>query len=206
MVDRISVDIFACATCARCLVAWRRLKRAAALVETEVTLDLHWLPLGVVDKKAKVGAKESQELSGLLKSEGVGLAEGVLTRKVDALDAHRLLLLAQEQHKATDLQERLFHEHFEAGRDISDRDVLIEVAEHVGIRRYQAEAFLLSSAGNRTMIKALEQHARDLGVDGIPSFVLNEDITVNGLKSVDELVAALREAVQQAAAEEAFDL
>lgn len=49
----------------------------------------------------------------------------------NTIRSHRLVRLADEQEKAGDMIEQLFHGYFEEGKNIADSDVLLEIAQKV---------------------------------------------------------------------------
>ena len=85
--------------------------------------------------------------------------------------AHRLVQYVTKT-VSVDAAERLYadlnHRHFEKGRKLNNREMLVECAAHVGIDETEARAFLESDEGTEEIERA--QHMLDqLGVHSIPT-------------------------------------
>jgi predicted DsbA family dithiol-disulfide isomerase len=85
--------------------------------------------------------------------------------------------LAQELGKWADsmpggeaIHDALFRAYFVDGRNIGDPDVLVEVAEGVGLPGDQARE-VLARRTHKAAVDADWQKARDYGVSGVPTFV-----------------------------------
>ena len=110
-------------------------------------------------------------------------------------DAHRLMRWAAGAGVADAVARALFVAHFEAGDDISDADVLVAIAEGAGMDGAQVRDLLAGDA-DRVLIEDQAERARDSGITGVPSFVLNGKLLVVGAQPP----AALASALEQSAA------
>ena len=86
--------------------------------------------------------------------------------------------------------EALFRGYFTEGKDISDRTVLLNVVAQAGLDRGRAEVFLKGEGD----IHEEEAEARQLGVSGVPFFVINGEVGMSGARSVAEFLAAFEQA------------
>ncbi|MGP3562209.1 DsbA family oxidoreductase [Geobacillus sp. BK01] len=124
-------------------------------------------------------------------AEAVGLTFRFETMKpTNTFDAHRLAQYAKEKGKLNDMVERLFYAYFTESKFISDRDVLLALAEAAGLDRTEAEEVL---AGGRYTeeVRRDEEEAAALGVRGVPFFVLNRKYAVSGAQPVEVFRQAL---------------
>ncbi len=94
---------------------------------------------------------------------------------------------------------RLFKAYFEDGKDIGDKNVLLELAEGVGLDRSMTER-LLSGDADLDKIRERDVHARERGVTGVPTFVIANQHVVPGaqppelwLQVIDELAGQSEE-------------
>jgi predicted DsbA family dithiol-disulfide isomerase len=85
--------------------------------------------------------------------------------------------LAQELGKWADsmpggeaIHDALFRAYFVEGRNIGDPEVLVQVAESVGLPGDQARE-VLTQRTHKAAVDADRQKARDYGVSGVPTFV-----------------------------------
>ena len=69
------------------------------------------------------------------KAEGIDFAFDRIERTPNTLDAHRLIWLADKQGVQDAVVEALFRAYFTEGRDISNRQTLIDVVAEAGLDR-----------------------------------------------------------------------
>jgi predicted DsbA family dithiol-disulfide isomerase len=112
------------------------------------------------------------------------------TRIGDTFDAHRLLALAAD--KGVDLLTPLYRAYFTDGVDIFDRDALLGLGEAAGLTRADMDAALRSDA-IAARVSADETRARQIGVQGVPFFVIDERYGLSGAQPVAAFAEALRQ-------------
>ena len=88
--------------------------------------------------------------------------------------------------------EALFRAYFTEGRDISNRQTLLDVVAEVGLDRHEAEALLNSDDGLEA-IKDADVLARRFRVDGVPFFIVNGTLTLAGAQQPDAFLAVFRQ-------------
>lgn len=118
----------------------------------------------------------------------------------NTLDAHRLVRWAatngeQAQSAVVGL---LFKANFEEGRNVGDHAVLLDIAEQAGLDR-PVIAALLGSDADKDAVKEEVGMAREMGVTGVPCFILEGQYAVMGAQSVDVLTNAVREIAEMKA-------
>jgi predicted DsbA family dithiol-disulfide isomerase len=88
------------------------------------------------------------------------------------------------------MKERLMAAYFMEGRAIGDRDTLVELAAEVGIDSKRARAALDSDeyAGD---VRDDEREATELGITGVPFFVINRRYGVSGAQPPEVMLEAL---------------
>jgi predicted DsbA family dithiol-disulfide isomerase len=211
----LHVDVISDAICPWCYIGKRRLEKAVAALGAPV--ELRWLPFQLNSQMPKEGVsrrdyrakkfgswERSRELDARLVA--VGEAEGIrfaferIERTPNTLDAHRLIGLAGERGVQDPVVDALFRAYFTEGRDIGNRQTLLDVAAEAGLRRHQAEAMLSSDDGLQA-IKDADALARRLGVDGVPFFLVNGEITLSGARQPEAFLEAFRQAVAKNSAQ-----
>jgi len=164
----LAIDVISDVICPWCYVGKRRLEKATAGFDIRV----RWLPFelnpqmpkeGISRKEyrtAKFGNWErSLELDA--KMVAVGEAEGIrfafekIERTPNTVDAHRLNWLADKQDVQDAVVEGLFRAYFTEGRDIGNRQALLEVAAEAGLD--QGDVMLRSGDGLEAIKEAAEQ-------------------------------------------------
>ncbi len=114
------------------------------------------------------------------------------------LNAHRLIPWAGLEGRQSAVVNGLFRANFAEGRDIGDRDTLLDIAEKAGLDRAMI-ARLLDSEADVTEIRARDAEIRERGLRGVPGFLLGRQYVINGaqpvetwLDIIDQLTAASR--------------
>ena len=117
-----------------------------------------------------------------------------IERTPNTVDAHRLIWLAEQQGCQDAIVEAMFRAYFTEGRDISNRQTLIDVVAEAGLDRQLAEAVLKNDEG-LDAIKQTEEVSRRHRVDSVPFFIINKEITLSGAQQPDTFLDAFRQAV-----------
>ncbi len=213
MPDEFRLDVISDVVCPWCYIGQRRLAEARARLPEDDPArctTLRWHPFQLnpdmpptgISRQRYVetkfgGPQRAAEIHARVYAAGatVGIAFAFdrIERQPNTRDAHRLIDWAQAQRDASDLVERLFRAFFVEGRDIGDRAVLAAVAGEAGFDSGAARALLESGEG-ADAIDAMERSAREIGVQGVPFFILNRRIAVSGAQEPAVLLDAIAQA------------
>lgn len=111
----------------------------------------------------------------------------------NTFDAHRLASAARAVRGTAvenDLVKRLFGAYFTEGALLSDHGVLAGLAAEAGMDP-EAVGVVLSGDAHASDVRSDEAAARELGITGVPHFVINGKWSVPGAQDVETLVLAL---------------
>ena len=125
-------------------------------------------------------------------AEGLTYAVEKMRRQPNTLDCHRLILWAQAIGKASDMKQRLMDRYFTDGADLSDREVLVQIATEIGLDAEKTRALLASDA-DVDKIEAMANSAKDAGIDGVPTFIIGGAAAVTGAQSPEVLANAIEQ-------------
>jgi predicted DsbA family dithiol-disulfide isomerase len=111
----------------------------------------------------------------------------------NTFDAHRLVHLGHAHGLQDAVIERLYRAYFTEQRTLFARDSLLDLAGDAGLDRDEAAATL---DGNRfeESVKADIDTARQLGVNGVPYFVINNRYGISGAQSSEIFLDVLQRA------------
>lgn len=112
--------------------------------------------------------------------------------------AHQLLHLARSHGQQAAMKERLLAAYFVEGRHVGRVGDLADLAAEVGLDREEVVAALESGA-HLDDVRADQQRALELGIRGVPFFVLDDRLGVSGAQDPDVLLGALRQAAEGSA-------
>ncbi|MEM9735368.1 MAG: DsbA family oxidoreductase [Pseudomonadota bacterium] len=128
-----------------------------------------------------------------------------IKRTPNTMDAHRVIRWSHTTGHQGAVVDQLFARYFVQGEDISDHGVLLDIAETVGMER-EIVARLLAGDADRDELAAEEASARQMGVTGVPCFIVNGRHVIQGaqgketwIKVITELSGALAKQQQEAA-------
>ena len=207
----LRVDVWSDLACPWCYIGKRRLDGAIARHGAEVEVVWHSYELDpsapavrddglsqVQRLAAKYRRTPEQAAAMVANVAATGAGDGLdlrfdLVRSGNTFDAHRALHFAAARGPTAPLTERLFRAYFTEGRALGDRATLVELASEVGLPGDELAAALATDA-HAADVRADEQQAHELGVTGVPFFVLAGRIGVSGAQPTETLVAALAEA------------
>ena len=123
-----------------------------------------------------------------------------IRRAPNTTDAHRLIHWAAPEGLQTRTAMALFRRYFELGQDVSEARVLVEAAEEAGMDG-AAVATLLAGDADRAEIASEAAAAREMGVTGVPTFVIAGQYVLNGAQPPeiwDDVIAQLEAATPEA--------
>ncbi|MGB5079940.1 MAG: DsbA family oxidoreductase [Burkholderiales bacterium] len=122
-----------------------------------------------------------------------------IARQPNTLAAHALIECARRHGVQGAVKEALMKAFFVDGRDLSDAATLAGIAAGAGLERKQAEACLADEELRRAVAEE-EDKARQMGVQGVPFFVFNGRVVVEGAQPPETLLQAMLEAQKESAA------
>jgi predicted DsbA family dithiol-disulfide isomerase len=110
----------------------------------------------------------------------------------NSFDAHRLAKWANQFGLEEVLTDRLMKAYFTDGLNIADPKTLVSLAEEVGLDKAQAEK-IISSKEYGNQVKNEITEGRQIGVQGVPFFVLNRKYGISGAQPVEYFAQALNQ-------------
>ncbi|MGG3888829.1 DsbA family oxidoreductase [Metabacillus fastidiosus] len=105
-------------------------------------------------------------------------------KPTNTFNAHRLAKLAESKGKGKEMIERLLKAYFTNSEHIGNHDVLLKIAEEIGLSREDVKS-ILDSDDFAEHVRADETEAREIGVQGVPFFVINRKYAISGAQPVE---------------------
>lgn len=208
----MQVDVWSDVVCPWCFIGKRRLEAALAQFadRSEVTVVFHAFELD------PTAARQSEVTLDQMLARKYGLApakvaelqdrvtrtaaaEGLrfrldAARPENTFDAHRLIALARAHGRQAAVKEALMSAYFEGGRRVGDPAVLREVGLAAGLPEADVERLLADATWYADAVRADEAQARELGIRGVPFFVVDGRYGVSGAQPAEVLAGALTKA------------
>ena len=213
----MQIDIISDVVCPWCLIGKRNLEKAlaqyAAKHPAEDAPKIIWHPFQLNPDLPVEGMPRQEYLSSKFggperareiydRVAQAGTAAGIDFRFDDigaqpnTVDAHQLILLALAFDAQDGVVESLFTGYFFEGRDLRDRQTLIELAERGGLHRAESER-CLETQQLRKQVEEQQNHALSLGVQGVPFFIFDQKLAASGAQPPEALVDAMEQAASQ---------
>ncbi|MFE2999054.1 DsbA family oxidoreductase [Nocardia sp. NPDC059246] len=207
----MKIEVWSDLVCPWCFIGKRRMEKALAQYEHADNVQVIWrsyqldpnqlrgenIPTsemlshkhGVTPGQAKT---MNDRVSALAAEEGLAyqLDKAVTANTFDAL---RLTHLAGAHNLTDAMYERLLRAALMEGEAIDDTDTLVRLATEAGLPAEVARKALDDGAFADEVDDDIRQ-ARDLGVGGVPFYVIDRTYGISGAQSVETILAALRKA------------
>jgi predicted DsbA family dithiol-disulfide isomerase len=207
----MKVEIWSDVMCPFCYIGKRRFEQALAGFEHQEEIEIEWKSFQLnPDLKTNPDISITQYLADI---KGFSLdhanqlndhvtqmaANEGLTYNFDkavvanSFNAHRLAHLAKQHGLGDAAEEALFKAYFTEGRNIDDTETLIELGSNLGLSTDEIKQTI---AGNQYAndVKHDIAEAQQLGVRGVPFFVLNRKYAVSGAQETGVFADTLTKA------------
>ncbi len=138
-----------------------------------------------------------QRVSDAGSAAGIAFAFDRIVTQPNTLNAHRLIHHAQLCDRQDAMVTRLFEAYFLEGADLTDVETLSALAGSAGIPA-DATRDYLDSDRDVVAVREADAHARALGIEGVPMFVLNGRYAISGAQPPAVLLQALQQVAQEA--------
>ncbi len=212
----LRVDVWSDIACPWCYVGKRRLEAAIAKVGKRADVEVVWHAFELDPAAPPVRDTSEDYASRLAKKYGTSAvkAEGMLAnmtnvaaldgldfhfervRAGNTFDAHRLIHLAGERGLQDAMKERLLRAYMTEGEAIGDREVLVRLAVDAGLDADEVRG-VLASDGHADAVREDEATAGELGITGVPFFVIERKYAVSGAQPADVLATVLQRALDE---------
>ena len=213
--NTITVDVVSDVVCPWCFIGMKRLDRAIEIA-SDVDVQVRWRPYQLdptipregTPRRAYMLAKFGSEqklkaihdrIVALGEVEGIRFNFSAIETAANTMDAHRLIRWAGSPKSPEGTQaravRRLFELNFEEGRDIGSRAVLVELAAELGMDAPLVET-LLSSPADEESLRAEINSAAQMGITGVPCYLLEGKYAVMGAQDADVLADAIRQVAE----------
>lgn len=205
----IKIEIWSDINCPFCYIGKRHLERALT-GESDVEIEWKSFELDPHSKPPK-GADQTELLAKKYGRDRVWAEEmnANMTRMAaesglkfrmselipaNSFNAHRLIHFAKSLNLQDAMKERLLKARFEEAMDIDDEDTLIKLGVEAGLSGDDVKDVLRSGRFSED-VRNDETMASQLGINGVPFFVINKQYALSGAQPVEafkEVIEKLR--------------
>ncbi|HJV67522.1 DsbA family oxidoreductase [Ideonella sp.] len=202
------IDFVSDLVCPWCAVGLNSLERALERIGGGIPVELHFQPFELNPQMPPEGEDAAAHLArkyaltpqqlernrATLRERGaeVGFQFGHRDRIWNTFDAHRLLHWAGLQGRQRELKHALLQAYHGRGENPGAHDVLIRLAGEVGLDAEQARE-LLASGRYAAEVRAEERRWQELGINSVPSVIVDGQYLIQGGQPPAVFEQALRE-------------
>ncbi len=207
------IDVFSDPICPWCFIGKRRLERALA-ARPAIPATIQWRAFQLNPAMSDAGmdrgvylttkfgsATEAERLYRHIRQvgalEGLELRFDAITVTPNTIEAHRLIRFAGRYDCQGVVAEGLFSAYFLRGLNIGERSTLVEIGEDAGLDADLTERYL-SSTEDVDAVRKEDVHARQIGIEGVPCFIVNGRYALSGAQE-PEAFFSLFDMVQEEA-------
>jgi predicted DsbA family dithiol-disulfide isomerase len=213
----MEVEVWSDVICPWCYLGKARLDAAISQLDWGDEISIRWRAYQLdpratseprdlrasIERKYGPGAYEGMQrrLDPLAAEAGITYRWDQMQR-VNTLDAHRLLAWAYDTAGAEvqgELGQRLFRAYFTDGDNVADHGRLVAMAGEVGLDRDEASA-VLSEDRYADEVAADLDEALELGLTGVPAFVIARKALIPGAQDVETIRLILERTKKKLAA------
>ena len=213
-VSPIKVDIWSDIACPWCYIGKRKFEAGMAQAGVPVEVEYHSFELSPqtpaefpgrhVDFLAShLGVGEEQANGMLARVTGIAASVG-LHYDYDALQTtntvlgHQLLHYAKARGRQAEMKERLMRAYFEEGRHVGRVEELADLAAELGFDRDDVVRSLTADE-HLAVVRSDVAQAGQLGIRGVPFFVLDGTYGISGAQDAAVFADALRQVADERA-------
>jgi predicted DsbA family dithiol-disulfide isomerase len=222
---QVDVQIWSDVMCPWCAIGYAQYAKALETVGAELDVTTRWMPFelnpdlppqgkdqqkhlaevyhrspeDVAAMRAQMRA-QAQEAGFAMEWDGEG--EEPAAWMWNTFEAHKLLrwtLAIHGPEAQSRLSQALFRAHFQQRRPVGERGTLLDIAEEEGFDRSAAAAALEEEA-LAIATRMEEKRGLEMGINSVPSFIVNGRYLIPGAQGPAVYAAALRRVAEMAGA------
>lgn len=193
----IKIDIWSDIVCPFCFIGKKKLELAISKLHLSEQVEIEWhsfqldpdFPKGEAIPSTSYLAQRKnypieqintiqQQLTTSAKVYGIDFQfEKALS--FNTIEVHRLWQWSKNLGKSSELKEALMKAYFSDGIDLSKEENVLQVVENCGLDKLEAESILRSNQFSNEVDEDIYK-ASQIGVRGVPFFVLNNQFAISG--------------------------
>ncbi|OSP55476.1 DsbA family oxidoreductase [Pseudoruegeria sp. SK021] len=196
----VKLDIFSDPICPWCYIGKTNLDRALAQ-QTDQPFEIEWHPFQLnpdmpregMDRRdyleTKFGGKQNAvrvyaQIAEAAEAINLPIDFGAIKRTPNTLNAHRLIHWSYIEQCQDTVVDALFEAYFQQGLDIGDTDILADIADTAGIDAAAVRRLLATDEDIDEVLKR-DAHAREMGINSVPTFIVDRQHAVPGAQPTD---------------------
>lgn len=210
----MKIEIWSDVMCPFCYIGKRHLEQALTELPFKDSIDINWKSYQLnpayhnedgenlydyLSKNKGISLEQAKQMTIQVATMGnnVGLNLDFETNiPANSFDAHRLIHFAASKGKQDLAEEYLFKAHFEEAKNIADTNVLLEIAASLGLDIEETKTVLTSDKFAEEVRFDIYE-SQQIGVRGVPFFVMDRKYALSGAQPVDAFKQAITQSYNE---------
>jgi predicted DsbA family dithiol-disulfide isomerase len=213
MSEQVNIEIWSDIICPFCYIGKRRFEAAISQLTNDYLFNITWksfqlapdmetnLEISIDEYLAKhkgFPLEKAKEMNAyvteMAKNQGLefNFNNAIVA---NTFLAHRFLHYALSKNKQYEAKELLFKAYFSEGKNIDNISTLIEIANKLALNIDEVVETLNSSAYSNEVDKDIFE-AQQIGVRGVPFFVVNRTHAISGAQSIKVFMETIKQSVE----------
>lgn len=206
----VNIKIASDVVCPWCLIGKTELEIAMDKLKDEYHFNVQFLPFELAPDIPTSGVNFKEYMtnkfgnwdrfiqgSQFLMDRGKGLGINFdienIKKSVNTFDMHRIIQFAHQFGLQSEVKNAYMRAYFEKNIDLSIQENIIAIAKENGLDEDLIRTLLNSTEGAEE-IRGIQKNLRELGITGVPFFILNDQYGLSGAVPSEQLMEAIKEA------------
>ncbi len=199
----MKIEVWSDIMCPFCYIGKRHLEAALSKFPNE-SFEIEWksfqLDPTIIPQPNKNVYEYLAERKGMSVEESKQMHAGVVARAAEvgldyhfekavisnSFDAHRLIQLAKTKGSGDAIEETFFKAYFTDGKDLNDKDTLMELCVGIGLNAADVKEVLDEKTKFADAVKNDISEAQQIGVRSVPFFVFDRKYAVSGAQPIEQ--------------------
>jgi len=208
----IQIDIVSDVACPWCYIGKKHLEKALAGFDGQ-NFQVTWHPFQLDPTIPDEGLSREEYFVNKFGSleriqqmhervESVGQKAGIkfefekMPKAINTIPLHKILHVAREEGTQNELEEKLFKAYFTDGVDFSSKKNIIDFMEGLGWAHEKTESVLADDQIGYWVSQEIK-HFQNLGVSGVPFFILNNKYGLSGAQPAEVFQDAIQKVIEE---------
>lgn len=210
----MKIEIWSDVACPFCYIGKRKLEKALDKFPNKDQVEIEWKSFQLnPDQKTDPSINSLEYLS---KAKGWSMPQTIqITKQVEEMaeseglqyqldktvvantkNAHRLIHLAKESGKGGEMKERLLKAYFTEGLNVDDQETLVKLGSEVDLDPIKIQNLFNSNQFDEAIAYDIYE-SRQIGVQGVPFFVLDRKFGISGAQADEVFDQTLEKAWEE---------
>jgi len=207
----MKVEIWSDIMCPFCYIGKRKFEAALSQVDFRDNIEVEWksflLNPDIVTDPSKSTVEYLAEVKNMSVEHAKQMTDQVAqmaaqsglefdydkTVVANTRNAHRLIQMAKAHLLGDQAEEILFNAYFKEGKNMDDKDTLVELGQKIGLDGEEVRKMLDSDQFDDKVRQEIFE-AQQIGVRGVPFFVIDNKFAISGAQPENVFIDALNKA------------